>query len=44
MGAYSVGNWLVARFTLLGVIFQNWMMVALAIILVAVLIAWWRQQ
>jgi hypothetical protein len=39
-----VGNWLTERFTLFGVTFQNWMMVALAIVLVAVLIAWWRQQ
>jgi hypothetical protein len=44
MGGYPVGNWLAARFTLLGVTFQNWMTVALAVILVAVLIAWWRQQ
>jgi hypothetical protein len=43
MGGYPVGNWPVARFTLLGVTFRNWI-VALAIILVAVLIAWWRQR
>jgi hypothetical protein len=39
-----VGTWLAERFTLLGVTFQNWMTVALAIVLVAVLIAWWRQR
>jgi hypothetical protein len=27
-----MGNWLVARFTLSGVTFQNWMMVALALV------------
>jgi putative DNA-invertase from lambdoid prophage Rac len=27
-----------------GVTFQNWMLVSVAIVLVAVLIAWWRQQ
>ena len=36
-------DWLAERFTLLGVTFQNWMILALAIILVGVLIAWWRQ-
>jgi hypothetical protein len=29
---------------LVGATFQNWMLVAVAIVLVAVLIAWWRQQ
>jgi cell division protein FtsX len=39
-----VGNWVVARFTLFGLTFQNWMTVALVIVLIGVLIAWWRQQ
>jgi hypothetical protein len=39
-----VGTWLAERFTLFGATFQNWMTVALAIILIAALIAWWRQQ
>ena len=34
----------VGRFTLFGATFQNWMLVAIAIVLVGVLIAWWRQQ
>jgi drug/metabolite transporter (DMT)-like permease len=29
---------------LFGATFQNWMLVAIAIVLVGVLIAWWRQQ
>jgi hypothetical protein len=37
-----VGDWLAESFT--GATFQNWMTVAVVIILVAVLIAWWRQQ
>jgi hypothetical protein len=32
--ALGVGNWLAAPFTLLGVTFQNWMLVALATVLV----------
>jgi hypothetical protein len=31
---FPVGNWLAAPVTLLGVTFQNWMLVALAIVLV----------
>jgi membrane protein DedA with SNARE-associated domain len=31
---FPVGNWLAAPFTLLGVTLQNWMLVALAIVLV----------
>jgi hypothetical protein len=30
-----VGTWLAERFTLAGVLFQNWMLVAVAIVLVA---------
>jgi len=39
-----VSDWLVEHFTLLGVTFQNWMILALAIILVGALVAWWRQR
>lgn len=39
-----MSNWLVERFTLLGATFQNWMIMALAIVLVVLLIAWWRTQ
>jgi hypothetical protein len=39
-----VGTWLAERFTLLSATFQNWMLVAVAIVLVGVLIAWWRQR
>jgi drug/metabolite transporter (DMT)-like permease len=39
-----LGTWLTERFTLLGATFQNWMLVAVAIVLVGVLIAWWRQR
>jgi hypothetical protein len=39
-----MGNWLIERFTLLGVTFQNWVILALAVILVGALIAWWRGQ
>jgi hypothetical protein len=38
-----MGDWLAEHFTLLGVPFQNWMVVAVAIILVSALVAWWRQ-
>jgi hypothetical protein len=39
-----MGNWLVARFTLSDVTFQNWMMAALALVLVATLITWWSER
>jgi hypothetical protein len=39
-----VGDWLAEHFTLLGVTFQNWMVVALAITLASALVAWWRQR
>jgi hypothetical protein len=35
-------EWLVERFTLLGVSFQNWMVVTLAMIVIAVLI--WKGE
>jgi hypothetical protein len=34
-----VGDWLAEHFTLLGLTFQNWMVVALAMIVAAALIA-----
>jgi hypothetical protein len=39
-----MGDWLAEHFTLLGVPFQNWMVVAVAIILVGAVVAWWRQR
>ena len=39
-----MGDWLAEHFTLLGVPFQNWMVVAIAIILVGAFVAWWRQR
>ena len=35
---------LVERFTLLGVTFKNWIIAALAIVLVGTLLAWWIQR
>jgi hypothetical protein len=43
-GVPRFSTWLTGRFTLFGATFQNWMLVAIAIVLVGVLIAWWRQQ
>jgi hypothetical protein len=40
----GVGDWLAEQFTLFAATFQNWMIVALIIILAAGLIAWWRQR
>jgi hypothetical protein len=39
-----MGTWLTERFTLVGVTLQSWMIVAVAIVLVAVLIARRRRQ
>jgi hypothetical protein len=36
----SVDQWLVQEFTILGIHFQNWMLVDAGIVLAAVLIAW----
>jgi hypothetical protein len=39
-----VVNWLVKQFTVLDVIpLQNWMLLALAVIGLAILISWWRK-
>jgi len=37
-----VREWLVERFTLLGLSFQNWMVVALVMIVIAVLV--WKRE
>jgi hypothetical protein len=39
-----MGDWLAEHFTLFGVTFQNWMILALAIVLLAALFAWWRER
>ena len=39
-----MGDWLAEQFTLFGATFQNWMVVAIAIILVGAFVAWWRQR
>jgi len=33
-------SWLTERFTLFGVTFQNWMLIALAVIVVSVVFTW----
>lgn len=43
-GFDGLGDWLVQSFTLLGVTFQNWMPIALALVLFAALIAWLRER
>jgi hypothetical protein len=35
-----MGDWLVSHFTIFGVQAQNWMLVALALIAVAIVFAW----
>jgi hypothetical protein len=35
-----VDDWLAERFTLLGVTFQNWMLIGLVIILIGIVLAW----
>ena len=37
-------QWFVKEFTFLGIHFQNWMLVATAIVLVAILAAWLQQR
>jgi hypothetical protein len=37
-----VGDWLLGEFTLLGIHFQNWMLVVLVIGLLSAAYAWWR--
>jgi hypothetical protein len=38
----SVTDWLIAPFTLWGFTLQNWMLIALAIALVGIILAWRR--
>jgi hypothetical protein len=38
-------NWLVTQFVILGVVpVQNWMLLAVAIMLLGVLISWWMHK
>ena len=39
-----MGEWLARQYYFGGITFQNWMTVAIAIIVVAVIIAWWRTR
>jgi hypothetical protein len=34
-----MGNWLVKHFTLWGLTFQNWMVIALAMVLISIVLA-----
>jgi hypothetical protein len=36
-------TWLIEHFTVFGIEFQNWMLAAITIIVVAALAAWWKQ-
>jgi hypothetical protein len=40
----SMGGWLVGHFTVFGVTGQNWMLIALAIILVSIIFSWWSRR
>jgi hypothetical protein len=37
-----IGQWLVGQFALFGVPFQNWMVVALLIVVLWIAYLWWR--
>jgi hypothetical protein len=39
-----MGEWLARQYYFDGITFQNWMVIAVAIIVVAVIIAWWRTR
>jgi hypothetical protein len=39
-----MGDWLAGQFTVFGVPGQNWMLVALAIILAGIVLSWWSQR
>jgi hypothetical protein len=39
-----VGEWLVRNFTILGISGQNWMLIALAMILIEIAVAWWSRR
>jgi hypothetical protein len=44
LGGVFVVDWLIKQFTVLGVIpLQNWMLLALAVIGLAIFISWWRK-
>jgi hypothetical protein len=40
----QVGQWLIEEFSIWGVHFQNWMLVALGIALIGILWAWRKQR
>jgi hypothetical protein len=45
LGGVFVGDWLVRQFMVLGVIpLQNWMLLALAFILIGAFVSWWIQR
>jgi hypothetical protein len=39
-----MGNWLVGQVTIFGFQAQNWMMIALAIIVIGIVFAWWSNR
>jgi hypothetical protein len=40
-----LANWLTKQYAILGIIlFQNWMLLALALILIGVFVSWWVQR
>jgi hypothetical protein len=39
-----MGDWLIRHFTIFGIHAQNWMLIALAIILVSIVFSWWSQR
>jgi hypothetical protein len=39
-----MGNWLVGQVTIFGFQAQDWMMIALAIIVVGIVSAWWSNR
>jgi hypothetical protein len=39
-----MGDWLTRHFTIFGGTVQNWMLVALAVIVVGIVLAWWSNR
>jgi hypothetical protein len=39
-----MGDWLVSQFTVFGIPAQNWMLMALAIVLAGIIISWWSYR
>jgi hypothetical protein len=39
-----MGDWLVRQFTVFGIPGQNWMLIALGIILIGIATAWWSNR